>query len=408
MKKLQLRNILLILHKEIIDMLRDKRTIIGMIVVPIVVMPLLSLGMMGLMMAEMKKLEEKPIILGICDNSKTNLIKSSFEEPDQNGNQMKVKFVETEDEEVLRQKVIAKEVMIGIIIPEHLEDNLKANTSTQIILVYDKSRPQTDAIMPKVLNIIRNLGNSIRDERLKNLGLSEEFIHPLKLEYEDLATPKKMGAFIIGMILPYMLLILSVAGASNPAMDLTAGEKERGTLETILVSPASIEEITFGKFFTIQFASIISTLLILLSYFVFLKIGLFASMADIYLKINIPLTSLILILLLFFPASGMFSAILLTLSIFAKSLKEAQSYMAPIMVLTIFPAMVSLLPGIEPSFLLAIIPVVNVSLSIKMIITEDFNLMLYTVTFLSSTIYAILCLLLTINIFKRESVLFRI
>ncbi|HDS09422.1 MAG TPA: ABC transporter permease [Firmicutes bacterium] len=408
MKNLQFRNILLILHKEVIDMLRDKRTIIGMIVVPIVVMPLLSLGIMGLMMAEMKKLEEKPIILGLCDNSRTNLVKPAFEDPDQNGNSLNIKFFETQDEEVLRQKVISKEIMIGIIIPENLENNLQTNTSAELILVYDKSRPQTDAVMPKVLNIIRNLGNSIRDERLKGIGLTEEFIHPIKIKYEDLATPKKMGAFIIGMILPYMLLILSVAGASNPAMDLTAGEKERGTLETILVSPASIEEITFGKFFTIQLASIISTLLILLSYFIFLKIGLFASMADIYLKINIPFTALILILLLFIPVSGMFSALLLTLSIFAKSLKEAQSYMAPIMVLTIFPAMISLLPGIESSVILSIIPVVNVSLSIKMIITEDFNLMMYLLTFLSSTLYAIICLLITINIFKRESVLFRI
>ena len=388
-------------------MLRDKRTIIAMVVVPIVVMPLLSLGVFSIMMIQMKKIEEKPIKIGIVNYSESNLVQEEIEAPDENDKVLKVQFIKADNEEDLKEKLNNKEIQIGLIINEDLTEKLKSNESSELIIVYDQSREVSQMARRKISAKIRTFRDIIRDERLKGIGLSDNFIYPIKLTYHDLSTPKKIGAFIIGMLLPYMLIILSVAGAANPAMDITAGEKERGTLETILVSPASITEITFGKFFTIQAVSIISTFLILASYFVFLKLGLFATMADMQLKINIPFKSLALILFLFLPISGMFSALLLTISIYAKSMKEAQSYMAPIMIGTIFPAMISLLPGIDHSVLLSFIPIMNISLTIKGIIMDDFNLLYYSLTFLASTAYALICLFIAMNIFKRESVLFR-
>jgi sodium transport system permease protein len=114
------------------------------------------------------------------------------------------------------------------------------------------------------------------------------------------------------------------------------------------------------------------------------------------------------LLILMIPLTMMFSALLMALALFARSYREAQSYISPLMILVIVPAMVSYLPGIEPDFDLALIPVVNVALMLKTTMTGDFDVGLVAVTFLASLVYASGAIWVAFRQFQRESVLFRV
>lgn len=404
---MKFRNIFLVLKKELTDAIRDKRTLISMIVVPIVVMPLLSLGVFAVISSQMEKLEEKATILGYLDLSGTGIIKEFLDTPLSEEDTLQIKYVEAKDKEDMELLVNEKNIQVGLIIPEDFKEKLESDKSSEVILFYDKSRPESDIALKKIRSKLIIFSRQVTQSRLMKLKLDHELINPLNISYKDLSTPSKMGGSIIGLFLPYMMLLLCVAGASNPAMDITAGEKERGTLETILVSPASISEITYGKLFTIQTLSMITTFLILLSYFAIFRLGLFNKMMDQQLQLTVTLKDILLILILFLPMTMFVSSVLLAVNIYARSLKEAQSYMAPIMIATIFPAMVSLVPGLDNNIVFSLVPVMNLSITIKSIITHDLNLTYFIITLVSTLIYAIITTYFAVWQFHREVVLFR-
>lgn len=198
-----------------------------------------------------------------------------------------------------------------------------------------------------------------------------------------------------------------------PAMDLTAGEKERGTIETILCSPVSRTHLVLGKFLMVLTASIATSVLAITSMAASFGIGkklLLGAMpgaADAALQITITGKAMAAIFFVVLPLAVFFSAALLALSLFAKSFKEAQSYISPLMIVVVLPAVAALLPGVELNATLAFIPVLNTSLVSKEIITGTYHWGLIAIIFLSSSIYAGAAIAIAVKLFQREDVLFR-
>jgi len=198
-----------------------------------------------------------------------------------------------------------------------------------------------------------------------------------------------------------------------PAMDLTAGEKERGTIETILCSPVSRTHLVLGKFLMVLTASIATAILAIISMSASfgagrkLLLGVVSQEADAALQITITGKAIASIFLVVLPVAVFFSAALLALSLFAKSYKEAQSYISPLMIIMVMPAVAALLPGVELTPVLALVPVLNTSLVSKEIIAGSYHWSLIAVIFLSSSAYAALALAIAVKLFQREDVLFR-
>jgi sodium transport system permease protein len=196
-------------------------------------------------------------------------------------------------------------------------------------------------------------------------------------------------------------------------MDLTAGEKERGTIETLLCSPVSRTHLVLGKFLMVLTASIATAILAITSMALSFGAGkqmllsITKGASDPALQITITAKGLVAIFIVVLPLAVFFSAALLALSIFAKSFKEAQSYISPLMIVIVMPAIASLLPGVELSPALALIPVLNTSLVGKEIITGTFHWNLIAMIFLSSSIYAGIAIFIAVKLFQREDVLFR-
>jgi len=198
-----------------------------------------------------------------------------------------------------------------------------------------------------------------------------------------------------------------------PAMDLTAGEKERGTMETILCSPVSRTHLVLGKFLMVLTASIATAVLSIISMAVSfgvgkkMLLGVAHGAADSALQITMTVKAVVTIFIIILPLAVLFSAALLAISLFAKSFKEAQSYLSPLMIVVVLPAVAALLPGVELNTTLALMPVLNTSLVSKEIITGTYHWGYIALIFASSCVYATVALGIAVRLFQREDVLFR-
>jgi sodium transport system permease protein len=217
-----------------------------------------------------------------------------------------------------------------------------------------------------------------------------------------------------GGIIGYMVILLCMTGAMYPAMDLTAGEKERGTMETILSSPISRMHLVLGKFFLILTAALGTAALSVLS------MGVSFSVLTHYtqqagsanpdaaaLALKLGPKAVISVFLMALPVAVLFSATLMTIALFAKTYKEAQSYLTPMTFVVIIPAVAAMLPGVELTPKLALVPILNVSLLCKELVAGTYHWNFIAIIFSSTCVYAGVALFLAIKMFQRESVLFR-
>lgn len=260
--------------------------------------------------------------------------------------------------------------------------------------------------------VIREYRDQIVEERLAAGGLPKQILKPFEVKEENVASPQKVGGNILGGLIPYMIIFLCLAGAMPSAIDLTAGEKERGTIETILASPVNRMDLVAGKFLMVVTASLVTAVISLTSFgatfsLPFLAIREMGRVGPNAIPFDLSLTGIVSVFALVIPLAIMFSAVLLALSLYAKSYKEAQSYVSPLMILVILPAMGGLLPGAEMNARLALVPILNVSLVSKDLLTGSFQWPMIALVFGSSCVYAAAALGLAVIAFNRESVLFR-
>ncbi len=254
---------------------------------------------------------------------------------------------------------------------------------------------------------ILQIGNQLADLRLAAREIDSGFLHPLPLDkHADLATPSQIIFSLAGGLLPYVVILYAFLGAIYPAIDLGAGEKERQTLETLLLAPVSRTAIASGKFLVLLSTSLTAALL-----------GLTTMASSVYLlvpqailekmELNISAGTFGLLAFLALPPAAAFSGIFLAISIYARSFKEAQNYMVPVQLLIFVPVMAGMLPGLELNVWLAMVPLVNISLLCREFLKGDIQMGYYALSLLSCLSLAALCVAFAVRQFHKESVLFR-
>ena len=256
--------------------------------------------------------------------------------------------------------------------------------------------------------LLNRFEEQLRSARLTALNIDESMMKTINLQEQNLASAKEKLAEVIGGFLPYLFIIFCFLGSMYPAIDLAAGEKERGTLETLLTSPASRLEILIGKFGVVVLAGIITAGVAMVG----LYIGIMQTreIPAEFLKTILgilEIRSIVMLLSLLFPLTIFFGGILLSLSIFARSYKEAQSIISPMMIVIIVPAFLGLMPGMSLNAVTALIPVLNVSLATKAIIAETATPLLLVEVYCSLLALAALSLFTCARIFENEGTIFR-
>jgi len=389
-----------IYFKEMLDTLRDRRTLISMILVPILLFPVLMFGMSGLVVFFMEKAEEKPSRIAILGEENAPYLAQKLSSDER---------FEVMSEENFKDAIDQKRIEAALEFSENFEKGIEREKSSQAVIYYDEAEVKSSMAVDKMKDYLWEYEDSMVTSRLEKREIDRSLLHPVDIQEKNIASKEKMGGFMLSMFLPYIVILLALTGAMYPAIDLTAGEKERGTLETILVSPASRGELATGKFFCVMTVSVITAVLATCSMSITAGIGL-AKMGPFTpqeAQIAIRLESILIILLLLLPISALFSSLLLSISLFAKSFKEAQSYITPLVLIVIMPAMISFMPGIELNWSFAFVPVINVSLALKEALLGTYNWGFIGLIFLSTVIYASLSVYVTKRLFEKEEVLFR-
>ncbi len=402
----------LIAGKELRDLIRDRRTVMLIIVLPAVLYPLF--GVTGLLFAT--SLKDKPSTIGVvgiehlppatpllvgdklapgftakADGELPIVLKASTDEPD----------------ELLR----TRQADAVIVIPREFAGDLEHFDRKPTIVIKGRDGDDRSKIAVKQATLlVRAYEGKLREKRFEAKGLPKDFDHIVIVQDPQSAKnlEKKTADELrdtFARIFPFILMMWLVAGAIHPAVDMTAGEKERGTMETLLISPAERSEIVLGKFFATSafaFASVVWNVLWLTGGALLLESVLG------YPIVSLP--GLLACVVLGLPLAMLFSAVCVALGIVARSTKEGQYYLMPIILITMPLAFFSMMPGTELNASTCWIPVTGAMLlQQKMLsVTPDPTPWEYFPPVLGSlAVWIAIALALAVRQFNREEVLFR-
>ena len=413
--------VLTLYKKEIMDLLRDKKTIIIMILIPIFLYPAMMLGSLLLMQGIMKESESREYKIAMVQSDVSDKIFAILTD-DTDKYEYKFQAVPYTDEEKAREDLKEKKVDLVLVSGDYTtsdsltkSDKIKEMYNTDDLFkvkCYNlSSNTSSSSAYSYVSEILKAYSGKLRKEAFDKLfDDSEGVLSPVDISVESISTSEQNAGSLIGMILPFILIISILTGAIYPAIDATAGERERGTLETIMTLPVKKSDIMISKFMSVSTIAVFSAFLNLLSMFA-MTLYMYKTFdmqnlgfKNFDFKLFIPA---FLSLLICLPVFSMFSsAVSLCVCIFAKSFKEANNITSPILIIFMFAAMASVLPNVELSHATAFIPVTNISLLIKSVFSLDYDYHLMLIVLLSNLVYCILLVIIMSTLFSSEEVLF--
>tara|TARA_B100000315_G_C14492791_1_gene548414 strand:- start:110 stop:1237 length:1128 start_codon:yes stop_codon:yes gene_type:complete len=374
-----------------------------MLVFPLIIFPLLISGVAAIQSSIMQKEQNKVLRVAMIGDTFPPPLLELFNED--HTLSITTDYTIKEADSLIR----IDSLDIALAITSNFIEKVENNESG-IIHLHIKTEDESEKIIKKrITNKIVSYSNKLSKQRLIAFKLTEEFIEPVKIIETDLASAREKLGKTIGGMLPYIFILFCFMGAMYPAIDLGAGEKERGTLETLLVAPATRMEILSGKFWVITLSGLVSATISLVGIFVSILLidEIPKELFDIASDIIQP-TTILLILSLMIPIALLFAALLLILSIYAKSFKEAQSIISPLNIIIIFPLLIgSFVPGIHLDITTAVIPIINISLACKEAIAGTSKFLPMILVYLSSLFYALLGIYACSKWFQREDIIFR-
>jgi sodium transport system permease protein len=273
---------------------------------------------------------------------------------------------------------------------------------------YFKETGDHEIIQNRLRETVDKYEKELLDERFKRLELDQTIVEAVKVEPHNVASVQERVGGTIGGFLPYMFILFCFIGAMYPAIDLGAGEKERGTLETLLTAPVNRLHLLLGKFGVVVASGLLSAAVSLTGLLFAIKQShdLPQGFLDVLLRL-LGWHNIVLLLSLLVPLTIFFAGVLLSVSLTARSFKEAQSMISPLNIAVIMPAAIGLTPGIVLNYKNALIPVLNVSLATKAIIAGTVQPGQLAVVYVSLITFAILSLWGSAWWFGRESTIFR-
>ena len=399
-------SILTVYRKELRDSLRDRRTLISTIVIPTVVMPLLmfAFGKIAVTL-EARARQEIPRIMVIGGDDSPGVVTDLKRSP-------KLQIVPFAPD--WKQQIADKRIRAAVEIPPGFETGLRTGVAPAVTIYDYEGETKSRYGAEELQRFFSELRQKTVAARLAERGLPPTTATVFETKTKNAAPPEKVGGALVGGLVPYIIIILCFTGAMYPGIDLTAGEKERGTMETLLCSPVARLDIVLGKFLLVltgslaaMFFSIVSMVLSFTLLVTTVTSHARAAAAAHATMPTIDPLGAIGVLVLVLPIAILFSAVIFSVALTAKSYKEAQSYIAPLVFIIIMPAAMAMMPGVELNARLALVPILNVSLACKEMLSGEWHWNFLGLIFASTCVYAAGALALAVKMFNREDVIFR-
>jgi len=416
-----MRHVTLIARKELLETVRDRRTLFISFVLPLLLYPALLLGLTQVIGATQRNLEEERqriAVLGEPEGSGLSeelrrknldaggaggledLLRRALDEGDARDEALRMEL-----RDALKRAGLRGALLFPGDVPEKLREYRRASAR----LLFDSTDEPSRVARGKALRAIDAWLDVRREEAKRGSPVRSllEFIErPLAVEEVEIASSRQRGAYSFAPMLGLIIVLMCLTGAFYPAVDLAAGEKERGTMETLLVSPVSRVEIVLGKFLAIWAVAVATALLnLVVMGITFSKLASMVQAGKI--AFSIPLSAMGGVTAILVPTAALFSALALALSSFATSYKEGQHYLSPLFLVAMPLAMVGLLPNVHIGYGLALVPVANVVLLVKAMLLGGEAVAPALLAAAATAGYAAVALFVAVRIFRRESVLFR-
>jgi len=391
-----------VMLKEIKELLRDRKTLFFMVALPILVFPLLIGVVMFFAGKAVDKAENKVLDYAVVGAQYAPALVEDLAASDL-FNQVMI-----DEGEDIAAFVKSEQADFVLVIPDNFsEDALQSGQIELSLYLNDAGLNMVRRRLDKIVDVYAERS---QQKAFASLELDESqqqaLIEPIVIKKVDVADKRENWGEKIGGMIPYFIFMLCLQGAMIPATDLGAGEKERGTLETLLISPIERHKLVLGKFLTIALAGATSALITVSSMAVWglvISQGMAIKMVSEFMS-AINAIDFVLMFLMLVPVVAIFSAVLLSLSIYARSFKEAQGYMTPLVFAVIVPVMLAMLPGVELKGGWAWVPLTNVALAIKELIKGTMDYFQLFAIFSSTAVIAGALLYFCVYWFNKKSV----
>jgi sodium transport system permease protein len=388
-----------IFKKELIDTLRDKRTMRTMLLIPLLVFPITLTLFVNVSSSFEKKASEEQLKIGVWGDLSAKYWNQLEQMPAGLGKKELKNF---KDSSALKRAIEQGEIQLGLIVPKNEAELARSKKPIPLMWLFDASSVGRQQRAESYMNYLSDIAETVR---LKELGVDSEKLHPLIPVYQNCASDKKMIGQLAGGFLPYIFIAFGFIGCMYPAIDLFTGEKERGTIETLLTTPVSRWQMLVGKMMVVVTSGMLAASCALLGLFVsieFLDIVHNKEILDIVHGILTP-TFILAMFSLLFPLVVFFAGVMIPIAIYAKSFKEAQSIITPLNFVMVLPAMIGFFPGIELNAITAAIPVVNIVLSTKELISGTLSVGYYSISLGIMLILATLSVIVSYRQFGNEA-----
>ncbi len=414
-----------IFRKEITDTLRDWLTLLVVIVLPLLLYPLLVIGMGKLaeMQAEQQEARVSKIAVwgeaaevsawlkptnslslepwtGAPDSIRRELAAGKVQPLP--GSQSPAGESEAGNpvQDAARSLISSRKVDAVLVIWPGFSQALGQGGLGRVSIYFDSVRPSSAGARERLGAALAGFRRAQLQQRERDHGLAAGFTRAVEILPRNVAPPARIQGEVIGSILPLLLILLTAAGGGYAAIDLTAGEKDRGTMQTLLCAPLHSTEMVLGKFCAVWAISLLAALANTTS-----LAATAARMVSAFGLRSLPLSTYAFTFVMLLPVTFTVAALFLAVAVLARDAKDAGNFFGPALVVLLAPLGASATPGMELNAWTALVPLANISLLIKAFFIAEAKPELIFLAMTSSVLYAGLTLLLAARVFGREQVL---
>lgn len=403
-----LRTVRLVAAKELRESLRDRRTLFVALLLPVLLYPLMMLVLAPLVNQQKQKLKDEAQPVVVSGGGAASLREMLTQTTTHDGKPILAPGALRFDESDAPERDLADgKIALWVEVPGDLAGIADGARRTQVVIHPDGSSDQSIVAEKKFNEAMSALGEAVLQMREAKAGLPDDWHRPFAVERRDVAPPERRAAWLFGKILAFILVVLTLSSSFYPAVDAVAGEKERGTMETLLVAPCGRAELVLGKFGAVLAVTLAAAILNLAS--MALTLGPFGGIIAPELGAGLRITPTVIlgVLALLIPLSALFSAVSLALSTLARSVKEGQHYLTPLFLVVMPLAMVVILPDVPLTASLAPVPVTNAVLFFRDLLLGKTSPAITAIVMVSTFAYAAAALWACVSLFLREETLFR-
>lgn len=405
---MSLRHMWIVFRKEAKDLVRDRRTLVSSLLIPLIMYPVLF-GLMGMGMDKLDRDIQQNITVALASHSNTPEIRDFLQNQVFKGRQ-NIRLVAITSDPV--ESIRKGEARFVLEVDSDFAQKIDELKPVGISILYDDSDTMAAGSVGIVAQAIAAFSQSIIVERLSSLGISLEILEPLRINYASIPEDQKSGNNMILMMLPMMMTIMIAVGGIPAATDLVAGEKERSTFEPLLTTRPGRMSLLFGKYLTVTLFSLVSVV----AQFAGMTVGMLVNPGYLSMNgsstgiggFNIPLGALILVIFITVALGMVFAGLQLAISTYSRSFKEAQTYLSFLIFVAMIPAYATMM--LQPTDLQPVmfaVPVLNAIAALKMVLGGAINNTNLLIALGSSAVYVAITLVFSAGLFRRENVLFR-